>query len=416
MTALRSLALLLLPLVTVAGAQGVTGAPDPAGAASSPEEVKVGESPLTAIEVSPFTDGTLYILAGNTGNDNHVVWNGIIEAARAHGGPIGIVPAATTGSADDDIEFWDSRGGAGTAVAIPLGVNFPGSAEDPAVVAQIRRCGGIFFLGGDRNRAMSVLLREDGTRTPAFEAIWEVYLAGGVIAGSSAGAALMSNPMITGGTSADALLHGAGPQGVGLGRGAGFFPHGLSDQHFLRRGRLGRLIVATHASGFRYGFGVDEGCALVVDNAAQTATAIGTSGTVVVDTEGMTRGDDGRIEGVRVHYIETGDMWDLTAGEVIVASNKEETQGTNPPGPILSEDVWDDWEAWRLMTALIDTQGATEAVGTDPRFDVRFLRDAATRGYRGAVHDAGNTRRAYTVVNMAVEITPRAASPSGAAE
>ena len=55
----------------------------------------------------------------------------------------------------------------------------------------------IFFTGGDQKRITKALRNEDGENTPLLEAIWEVYNEGGVIAGTSAGAAVLSRVMFS---------------------------------------------------------------------------------------------------------------------------------------------------------------------------------------------------------------------------
>ena len=88
------------------------------------------------------------------------------------------------------------------------------------------------------------------------------------MSGSSAGAAIMSDPMITSGSSVEALVYPPAPQPhdtrLSVGRGLGFFPLGLVDQHFLQRGRLGRLVAAMMATGWPHGFGIDENTAMVI--------------------------------------------------------------------------------------------------------------------------------------------------------
>ena len=116
-------------------------------------------------------------------------------------------------------------------------------------------------------------------------AIRAAQAAGGLVAGSSAGAAMMSQPMILGGTSLESVVHGvtADPEqpGLLLGDGLGFFPFGLLDQHFIKRGRLGRLVVAMAAAGVRRGFGIDENTALLVEGDA--GRVCGEYGVMVVD-------------------------------------------------------------------------------------------------------------------------------------
>ena len=113
----------------------------------------------------------------------------------------------------------------------------------------------------------------DGKDTVVLKVIRKIYENGAVLGGTSAGAAVMSNPMIASGTSVGALTDGVhilknfdqdtGDDQLFLTTGLGFFTHGIVDQHFLERGRFGRLLVATQYNKTRYGFGIDENSAMV---------------------------------------------------------------------------------------------------------------------------------------------------------
>jgi hypothetical protein len=73
------------------------------------------------------------------------------------------------------------------------------SPFDEALIERLRAFGSVFFTGGDQSRIVGTLI-QDGRETPALQAIRELYAEGGLIAGSSAGAAIMSGPMLLGGT------------------------------------------------------------------------------------------------------------------------------------------------------------------------------------------------------------------------
>ena len=75
--------------------------------------------------------------------------------------------------------------------------------------------------------------------------------------------------MIVSGTSMRALVEGScenpgDEDGFRLGSGLGFFPFGLVDQHFLHRGRIGRLLAAARQFDEKVAFGIDENSAMVV--------------------------------------------------------------------------------------------------------------------------------------------------------
>ena len=81
-------------------------------------------------------------------------------------------------------------------VAVRLtGTDYQAAADDPALANAVRGAGGAYFAGGDQARITRALRRPDGSNTRVLDALWELYRRGGVIAGTSAGAAIMSSTM-----------------------------------------------------------------------------------------------------------------------------------------------------------------------------------------------------------------------------
>ncbi|MCU0237497.1 MAG: cyanophycinase [Acidobacteria bacterium] len=186
----------------------------------------------------------------------------------------------------------------------------------------------VYFVGGDQIRYNQALKRANGEDSPLLRSIRRVYAAGGVIGGSSAGAAMMCDPMICDGYSMKALLSGATYQpascpearGVSLANGLGFFTGGLVDQHFLKRGRIGRALIALYAlRQFTLGIGIDEDTAAVC--CGGTIEVLGSSGILVIDVAAAKAAGDFtwstdsgfKARGIILHYLEEGDRFDLAA-------------------------------------------------------------------------------------------------------
>src|SRR4029077_9184280 len=74
------------------------------------------------------------------------------------------------------------------------------------------------------------------------EVVRRRYFDGAVVAGTSAGAAVMSKVMIGGRSDLDSLKAGTAPY---LMNGLGLWPEAIIDQHFLQKGRFNRLALAT---------------------------------------------------------------------------------------------------------------------------------------------------------------------------
>ncbi|HEY4590325.1 MAG TPA: cyanophycinase [Thermoanaerobaculia bacterium] len=116
----------------------------------------------------------------------------------------------------------------------------------------------IFFTGGDQLKITSQL-----GDSLVYRRIEEIYEQGGTIAGTSAGASVMSETMLISGDGdeshkVDAIL--------GMAPGLGFIRNVVIDQHFAQRGRLGRLLGAITQNPRTLGIGLDENTAIVLDD------------------------------------------------------------------------------------------------------------------------------------------------------
>jgi cyanophycinase len=237
--------------------------------------------------------GRLVIVGGGLARESEEVFRAVLDA-RHGSGPLCIIPTAsgdTDAAIRSSIERFGGYGGHGTAVGVPITLASPDAAQDSAVVARIRGCSGFWFTGGVQSRTVRVF-RPDGRSTPAYEALLQRHREGAVVAGSSAGAAVMSDPMIAGGSTTGAIRFGARRDpveqdedenedyaggGVSITTGLGFLGSAIVDQHFLARGRIGRLVAAVlDVPEFDLGFGVDENTALVIDG--DIAYTLGESG------------------------------------------------------------------------------------------------------------------------------------------
>lgn len=167
---------------------------------------------------------------------------------------------------------------------------------------------GVFFSGGDQLRISSQI-----GDTAIERRIREIWHAGGVLAGTSAGAAVVSDTMLVRGSSGESHRIGDLQMAPGL----GLIRDVIVDQHFAERGRIGRLLGAVAESPRVLGIGIDENTAAVVRG--HRFTVIGSGAVYVVDAEGVTRSNiaDGRadralsIHDVRLHVLSVGDEFDL---------------------------------------------------------------------------------------------------------
>jgi len=144
------------------------------------------------------------------------------------------------------------------------------AADTASAAERLRGVTGVWFGGGDQVLLTKALR---GTKTEA--AIHAIYREGGVVGGTSAGAAVMSTPMLTGDEkhpggdrppakeSSDAYMTIA-RENVVTEEGFAFVPGTIVDQHFVRRRRNNRLLSLVLEHPNMVGVGIDEATAVEV--------------------------------------------------------------------------------------------------------------------------------------------------------
>jgi cyanophycinase len=150
-------------------------------------------------------------------------------------------------------------------------------AADANAIEAIQQATGVFFTGGNQARITECL---KDTELDAM--LHRRFAEGLVIAGTSAGAAMMPDAMI---------VEGEGETNprmevANMDQGMGFLPGVVIDQHFAQRGRLGRLLAAVAQQPVVLGFGIDENTAIAVKG--NEIEVIGEHSVTIVDVANLT--------------------------------------------------------------------------------------------------------------------------------
>jgi cyanophycinase len=179
---------------------------------------------------------------------------------------------------------------------------------DPAMVEALDTATGVFITGGSQ-----VKLAQNVVGTPVGDAIHRAYDRGAVIAGTSAGASVMSRYMISLGEEGLTPRQRASQISAGL----GLVEDIIIDQHFDQRGRYGRLMSMVAASPNLLGMGIDENTAAEIRN-GRVMSVIGAGAIFVVNARNaITDAPDARrgapllVSGAVVHTLPTGSTFDL---------------------------------------------------------------------------------------------------------
>lgn len=139
------------------------------------------------------------------------------------------------------------------------------TANNKTLTDSLQKAKLIFISGGDQTRFMNVV-----HNTPIYTAIHKAYQNGSTIAGTSAGAAVMSEKMITGNQKLEKEYSGTFDNirydNLETTEGLGLITNAIIDQHFLKRSRYNRLISAMVEFPNLTGIGIDESTAIIVHN------------------------------------------------------------------------------------------------------------------------------------------------------
>jgi cyanophycinase len=193
-------------------------------------------------------------------------------------------------------------------------------AEDPRLQI-LKGAAGVFFTGGDQ---LQITGKLGGTRL--YARIEEIFKRGGIIAGTSAGAAAMGGTMLVGGKSEGFYKVGDVFQ---MSPGLGLVKDLIIDQHFSERGRIRRLLGAVAQNPRMLGVGIDEDTAIVVEG-ERSFEVIGAGAVYVVDGRDLTYTNISEaslsramsVFGVKLHILSQGDSFDLKAHQPVSLSNE----------------------------------------------------------------------------------------------
>ena len=145
-------------------------------------------------------------------------------------------------------------------------------------IDSVRNAKLIYVVGGDQNKFMDVV-----RGTALYDALHKAYKNGSTISGTSAGAAIMSQIMITGEErdkkNKDSFREIKSENAVTT-TGMGFINRAIIDQHFIQRSRYNRLISVLADHPDKMVIGIDESTAIIVTG--KKARVVGESQVVVI--------------------------------------------------------------------------------------------------------------------------------------
>jgi cyanophycinase len=275
-----------------------------AGRQPSPAPVRPGRADENAV-----AKGTLIIIGGHEDKEGDKLILRLL-AKHVNGGKLVVATVAS----DIPDEVWADYEplfhSLGVKDVVHLDVSSRGDAKSEEKLRILDGAAGVFFTGGDQLKITSQL-----GDTPIYERIRQIYIEGGTIAGTSAGASVVCETMMVSGAGSESHRIGNSLQ---MAPGFGLIPGVIIDQHFAQRGRIGRLIAAVAQNPRILGIGIDEDTAIICDQTS-CFRVLGSGAVYVADGSDITYSnltEEARDRvlstfDVKLHVLSMGDEYDL---------------------------------------------------------------------------------------------------------
>lgn len=245
--------------------------------------------------------------------DDKVILSEFVKLSGGKEARIAIVPTASS---------IETAGLRYKAIFMDLGVEtadvvYIGSREDAnheENLELVANATGIFLTGGNQMRLSAII---GGTQLEHL--VRERHEAGATVAGTSAGASILSAHMVAMGAS------GATPKlrMAQMFAGFGLISNVIIDQHFRQRDRIGRLLALVAGNPGLLGIGIDEDTSVVIDNEG-ILRVVGRHSVTIVDGSHMKsdifevkRYGDITISDARLHVLGTGRRFDMNARKML---------------------------------------------------------------------------------------------------
>ena len=268
------------------------------------------ERPMRRGRASATHKGALIIIGGH---EDRTGERRILGAVVERLGDDGKIVVCTVASAEPD-SLWEEYESAFRALGVPhvyrLDVESREDAATPRAMRILEGATGVFFTGGDQLKITSQI-----GDTPLYSRVQEIFEAGGVIAGTSAGASAMSETMLV---ANDGEASYRIKSALLMAPGLGLAQDMLIDQHFSERGRMARLIGAVSQNPRVLGVGIDEDTAIIVEH-NRSFVVLGSGAVYIVDGSTTSYSNIGEEDsdrtlsshGLTVHMLSQGDRFDL---------------------------------------------------------------------------------------------------------
>ncbi len=391
--------------------------------------VQAAQAKEAPVETRP---GAAIVIGGALRFDNAAVWKRVVDEAGGRGAHFAVFGTASINpdlSAEEIVNALNAQGA--YAETIPVAPRMPGTnlqrnLNDAALITKVRNAQGVYFAGGAQEMIVDTL-QPGGQKTAMLQAIWEVFNRGGVVAGSSAGAAIMSTTMFRDAPDPLMVLKGQMNEGKEIDRGLGFVgPDLFVDQHFLKRGRIGRMLPLMVAKGYKLGMGIEENSAIVVRG--DKVDVIGAKGVLLVDLNKASI-DPAlgafNLRNAQLSFLDHGDSYNLKSGAStpsavktrVVKMDPQDEDKTGVANNPFYLDILGDNTITSAMSRLLygprsevkglafNASAGPDTFEPDLGFEFRLYKGEGSVGFANVV-TRGDDNYFYTLLKLRLDVTP----------
>jgi len=242
----------------------------------------------------------------------------VVKEAGGVGAKIVVIPTASSIPVEVGQNYIEAFTTLGCENVTVLDIRSKDDSEKQESIDLIKSANCIMFSGGNQSKITDKI-----GGTTIHDILIDRYKneSGFVIAGTSAGAMVMANHMIAGGSATEAFVKGA----VTMYKGLGLIPELIIDTHFIRRGRFGRQSEAVAKHPSLIGIGLAEDTGMIIKN-GNDCTVIGSGMTIVFDGSKLTHNNEKVLKegtpmtmaNLTVHVLSNSDHYDIKNRKVTV--------------------------------------------------------------------------------------------------
>lgn len=242
----------------------------------------------------------------------------VVREAGGTNANIVVIPTASSIPVEVGENYLEAFTTLGCKNVTVLDIRSKEDSEQQSAIDLITNANCIMFSGGDQSKITDKI-----GGTTIHKILLDRYNneSGFVIAGTSAGAMVMANEMIAGGSATESFIKGA----VDMYKGLSLIPELIIDTHFIKRGRFGRQSEAIAKFPNLLGIGLAEDTGMIIKN-GKDCTVIGSGMVIIFDGSSLIHNNEKLLEegtpmtiaNLTIHVLSNSDMYDIKTRTVKV--------------------------------------------------------------------------------------------------